>query len=384
MSSSPFRRRLNFGSAEYENVLSNLDRGMGPAKAGHERSHERFEYHVADLPLLIEHPEGGSSCFLVFGRNISRRGISVLHGGFVHPGSTCRVLLQRVDGTPLAAQGRVAHCRLVAGSCHEVGVRFIEEVDPMEFVRSAGPDGSTDDDEPTHYESINGRVIVAESFEADGLLLQHHLSLFRLEISAAKTPGAVLDTVKREQVDLVLFGLSLTADDGLRTITAIREAGCTAPVLVLTAETDPAVLDAACAAGATEIIAKPYNVDLLIAQLRAYLGKDEPRSARHSTAVAQPGMPPLIDHYVRLVQRTADQIERQYAESEWQPLREYCRQLKGSGCGFGFQDVTVAAITLLNALDDDPLSPEARESLESLLDCCRSLETTGPGRANGE
>ncbi|MHC5114271.1 MAG: hypothetical protein ACYTGP_07575, partial [Planctomycetota bacterium] len=221
MRSSPFRRRLNFSSGEYESVLSHLDSSVASPRRGRDRSHERFDYHVADLPLMIEHPEGGSSCFLVFGRNISRNGISVLHGGFVHPGSTCQVMLTRVDGTPLATRGEVAHCRLVAGSCHEVGIRFFAEIDPEELVRGVKDQSGPGDDLTAHYASIKGRVIVAESFEADGVLLEHHLSLFRLDITSASTPGAVLDTVKKQKVDLILFGLSLGSAESIRTIAAV-------------------------------------------------------------------------------------------------------------------------------------------------------------------
>ena len=55
-------------------------------------------------------------------------------------------------------------------------------------------------------------------------------------------------------------------------------------------------------------------------------------------------------------------------------LREYCHQLKGSGCSYGFQNLTVAAIAALNAISADPTGPESQEKLAVLAGLCRSVQ----------
>lgn len=376
MSSSEYRRRLHLTRREYQEVLSRMESRCGNfGRRRDERRRERHDYHVADIPFRVEHPEGGSSTFLVFGRNISRRGISILHGGFVHAGSRCRVVLARMDGKPIVLEGEVRHCRLFAGSCHEIGIHFDSDVDPGALQGSlhdaedeAGAEGQAG------ARGATGTVLVAESFAPDHLLLEHHLSLLGLEVQIAETPGATLDAVKLDPIDLVLYGLPLRGRDGVRVIEEMRRFGFKKPIMVLTAESDHRVAEAARRAGADLIISKPYNIDFLLAQLRVYLSDAEPQRPQYSTASDQPGMPPLIGRYVELVRRTADQVERTYKEAEWDTFREYCHQLKGSGCSYGFHGVTTAAIAVLQVFESGPPSEELGRKVTRLLECCRALE----------
>ncbi|MBT8485001.1 MAG: response regulator [Phycisphaerales bacterium] len=374
MSFSSFTRRLRFNKQEYQEVLLRMSAGA-PSAAAEDRRNERHDYHVPDIPLAIDHPEGGTSRFLVFGRNISRNGLSVLHGGYVHPGSECHVMLAQVDGDKLAVTGVVRHCRLVAGSCHEIGVQFHQEVDPALLLGSE----NAASDKPTEvgdngFQPIAGAILIADDFPPDRLLLQHQLEIFGLDIMSAATPGATLDAIKRTNYDLVIFGLNLASQHAVKTIGEIRANGYNAPVLVLTPETDAQLLNAAREAGATDVIAKPYYLDLLVAQLQAHLSSPQRQAPVYSTAAGQSGMPTLISKFVEVARRVADQIERTFAENEAAELREYCCQIKGAGCGYGFQNITVAAISVLGSLDRREPREQLEPRVEALVACCRALE----------
>lgn len=87
------------------------------------------------VPIRIEHPGGGAVELLVCTRNISAGGLAFLHGGYVHRGSRCTVLLPTLDGRRQALVGTVAGGRLVEGRIHEFGVAFEQKVDPSRFVQ---------------------------------------------------------------------------------------------------------------------------------------------------------------------------------------------------------------------------------------------------------
>lgn len=378
MNETRYRRRLNLSPPEYETVLRRMNARCSRLEAHFDaRRRPRHAYPVPDIPLHVTHPQGGTGQFLVFGRNVSRTGISVLHGGFLHPGTICRLILMRHDDTPLDVSGEVRHCRLVAGNCHEIGIHLHQEVDPSTLVGLTL--GSSDDPDEEHEANeslhLSGTILVSESFVPDHLLLEHYLGVFGLDIQIAETPGATLDALRRGGVDIVLFGLHLPSY-GLRTIRFARDLGIRVPILVLTAETDQKLLDAAREAGATSILPKPYDIGSLVAEVRLHLGACEAQQPLRSTVANEPGMSPLLDRYIELVRRTADQVERTYAEKEWSDLREYCHQLKGSGCGYGFQDLTVAAMAALNLLDKQPLATETKAALDKLCDYCRSLASS--------
>jgi DNA-binding response OmpR family regulator len=373
MQDSQYSRRLRFTRREYEELLDRLDARTTAADLEN-RVRERFEFRVADIPLTIEHPDGGTSHFLTLGRNISRSGIGLLHGGFVHRGSGCEILLDQIDGSPITVRGEVRHCRLVAGSCHEIGVHFHEEIDPSRLRGSAESLGAEATKSEAGFQKIQGSILLSESFDPDRDLLEHHLSMFGLDLTTVSTPGATLDAIKTQEIDLVLYGLPLSGTDGLRTVELIRKEGVTAPILVMTAETDGAILNEARTSGATSIIAKPYYLDLLVAQLQVHLSHDDHSRPLYSTMADQSGMPPLIKSYVDTVKRIAGQVERAQIEGETQELIEYVRQLKGSGCCYGFQNITVTAIGALGALDADPTSDRAKEAVKAVIESCRAVE----------
>ncbi|MCP3902641.1 MAG: response regulator [Planctomycetes bacterium] len=375
MTGRSYTRRLNMNKREYEEVLSQMEARCGymPGKDG--RIAERFEFPVADIPIKVEHPDGGTASFLVFGRNISRSGMSVLHGGYLHPGSTCHIVLARVKEGPLVVRGEVRHCRLFAGSCHELGIRFEREIDPSLLVGSAPEEAMGGKPEPEEeVVQVNGRILVAEPFAPDHHLLEHRLGVYGLEVQIAETAGAVIDGIRLLKLDLILLGLRMVSQHGLRTIQKVRGMGFRRPIIALMAEVSPELEEQARAAGANEIIHKPYDINYLVAQIRVHLGDKTLARPVRSTEEDRPGMPPLIGKYVSLVRRTADQVERTFADSEWEELREYCYQLKGSGCSYGFQHMTVSAISALRALEGGETTDEAKTAITALLECCRALE----------
>lgn len=124
----PFQRILSLSNRQCELLTRQLDTKATELGIPISRKHDRFAYRIADIPIHIEHPEGGASSFLAFGRNLSTGGISVLHGGFLHVGSRCTVILITHAGKMFSIAGVVQHCRHLQGMSHEVGIQFDAEI----------------------------------------------------------------------------------------------------------------------------------------------------------------------------------------------------------------------------------------------------------------
>lgn len=82
--------------------------------------------------------------------------------------------------------------------------------------------------------------------------------------------------------DLIVLDLGLPDEDGSALIRTVREAGCAAPILVLSARSDESEKIAALDLGANDYITKPFGTGELLARVRAAL-----RTVR--TGVATPG-----------------------------------------------------------------------------------------------
>ena len=129
-----FIRQLDLSNRECERLLKTIETRDCEGKKQSGRRHPRYPYLLADIPICIEHPEGGKSYVLVFVRNISNGGLSFLHGGFIHANSRCTIILKTTEGDPVGLSANVRHCRLIQGSCHEVGIKFAQEIDVSQFL----------------------------------------------------------------------------------------------------------------------------------------------------------------------------------------------------------------------------------------------------------
>ncbi len=140
---SEFITHVRMTAHQRSKLLCRLDESPGMGRAVDRRRQERIEYRMPDIAVVVQHPGGGAGKFLVHARNISAGGMAFIHGGYVHPGSDCRVALTRRDGRPLTVAGVIAHCRHLEGPHHEVGIRFRKEIDPTDVM----PPVVEDDDE---------------------------------------------------------------------------------------------------------------------------------------------------------------------------------------------------------------------------------------------
>ena len=382
MPEDDFHSHVRLNSAERSKLLCRLD--DAPGHAGRDRRrYKRWEYRMSDIAVLVQHPAGGTGRYLVCARNISAGGLSAIHGGYIHPGSECKIVLPRREGSPFAVNGVIVHCRHLEGSSHEIGIRFTQEVDPSVLVPQLIPDGEDPGDQTRELPPLEGRVLVIDQSPADRKLMTHHLAATALILKMVDTSGAAIDAVRRHDYDLILCDLHLE-DDAVRMIRQIRASDYKGPIIVVTAESSSDRLTEARAAGANEIIGKPHSAAYLGSLLAEWLdvpGVDRPiYSILEETA----GMAELIADFVDDVQKKTHQLEKAMANTDMTAARELCVDLVGSGTGFGFASVTEAARDALTAIDTVQNEQDAAASLKRLVAICQRLRCGSSVRPMGE
>lgn len=111
-----------------------------PGARLYQRASYRWPYRVDDIAVTVGEPAGGIRRAIVFGRNLSALGMSFVHRGSIHPGSTCRIMLPRVDGEFDELWATAVSCRLVDEGIHEIGVVFQTPIDPKPYLRAVSDD----------------------------------------------------------------------------------------------------------------------------------------------------------------------------------------------------------------------------------------------------
>jgi DNA-binding response OmpR family regulator len=132
--------------------------------------------------------------------------------------------------------------------------------------------------------------------------------------------GAAADgTLATERFDLVLLDLGLPRRDGLDVLRALRGRGDATPVIVLTARDDLASRVGGLDAGADDYLVKPFELDELLARMRAVLRR---HAGRADSAVEVQGV--VLDAATRQVTRDGVPVAlsaREYAVLEALMLR---------------------------------------------------------------
>lgn len=383
MASDAFHSHVRLNSAERSKLLCRLDDAPAGLVGRDRRRFKRWEYRMSDIALLVQHPGGGVGRYLVCARNISAGGVSCIHGGYIHPGSECRIVLPRRDGTPQAVTGLVVHCRHVEAAHHEIGIRFTQEVDPSILLPQSDDEATQDArDQTMELPALEGRVLVVDQSSSDRRLMTHHLSVTGLNMTMVETPGAALDSVRRRKFDVVLCDLNLE-NDAVRMIAQIRKAEFRGPIIVVTAESSPKRLAEARAAGANDIIGKPCHPAYLASMLAEWLEVPAIDRPVYSTLEDRPGMAELVADFVEEAQRRAHQLERVIESDGLDGVREICLELMGSGAGFGFEALTEAARDAVIALDSSQSKKDSAAPLRRLASLCQRLRCGSSVRPTG-
>jgi DNA-binding response OmpR family regulator len=119
-------------------------------------------------------------------------------------------------------------------------------------------------------------VLLAEDDAAIAEPLSRALHREGYQVQVVDEGDAVLEVVGSGSVDLLVLDLGLAGMDGLDVCRRLRAAGCTIPVLMLTARADEVDFVVGLDAGADDYVAKPFRLAELLARIRALLRRQAP------------------------------------------------------------------------------------------------------------
>ena len=115
------------------------------------------------------------------------------------------------------------------------------------------------------------RILIAEDDRAAREALVRALELEGYVVDAVNDGAQALAAVAEEQPDLLLLDVMMPVIDGLAVCRRLRADGLTLPILILTARTETSDRVVGLDAGADDYLPKPYNLEELLARMRALL-----------------------------------------------------------------------------------------------------------------
>ena len=119
------------------------------------------------------------------------------------------------------------------------------------------------------------RILVVDDSAVIRTLLRGAIELHRggrpIEIVEAPDGGAALAAVRGGGIDVVLLDSHMPHVDGLTAIRSLRAEGSRVPIIVVTADADPAHRASAESAGCDAYILKPFRLDQLWKAVEPFL-----------------------------------------------------------------------------------------------------------------
>ena len=119
--------------------------------------------------------------------------------------------------------------------------------------------------------SSNAKILIAEDDRAAREALARALSLEGYEVETVDDGEEALAAAKRFDPDLLLLDVMMPVLDGLAVCRKLRADGNQLPVLILTARTETSDRVVGLDAGADDYMPKPYDLEELLARIRALL-----------------------------------------------------------------------------------------------------------------
>ncbi len=215
-------KTVRLDDAEVEEILNKLDadqRGVDPNK----RVDARYQYRVKRCVVHLQAQGGGTTAYLVPTRNISATGLGFLHGSFVYPGSKCLIQLTTMHGTWHNVPATVVRCNYVTGRIHEVGVRFLETIDPSEFCAQAA----------------TTRVLLVEDDPSITRLAKTLLKALNAEVSHAENGVPALEAASDQIFDVIMLDLDMPEMNGFDAAKELRNRGYSGRICAVSAMTQP-------------------------------------------------------------------------------------------------------------------------------------------------
>lgn len=162
------------------------------------------------------------------------------------------------------------------------------------------------------------KLLIADDDPQMVRALRITLAAHGYEVVAAADGAAAITAAAQTHPDIILLDLGMPRLNGIEVIQALR-GWTTVPIIVVSGRTGSADKVDALDAGADDFVTKPFQIDELLARLRALARRSAPASGESTVAFGDV----IVDLSVKAVTRAGERVH--LTPTEWRMLEHLSR-----------------------------------------------------------
>ncbi len=124
---------------------------------------------------------------------------------------------------------------------------------------------------------LSGHILLAEDFLDTRRMVSDALLDTGARVTSVADGRAAVQAASRQEFDLILLDIRMPIMDGREAACELRRRGCRAPMIALTASTEPSDRRTLLDAGFDDLWSKPISLASLLDRVGAYLQTEDPR-----------------------------------------------------------------------------------------------------------
>jgi CheY-like chemotaxis protein/HPt (histidine-containing phosphotransfer) domain-containing protein len=235
--------------------------------------------------------------------------------------------------------------------------------------------------------ALRGEVLLVEDGPDNQRLISMHLRRAGATVSVAENGRVGVARAAAGKFDVILMDMQMPVLDGYAAARELRAAGCTTPIIALTAHAMAEDRAKCLAAGCTDYLTKPVGKRALLTALLRYMpGADGGAGGVRSAAADDPDMKEAVAEFVGELPARVAALRALAGADDADGVRRLVHQLKGAGGGYGFDRMTELAAAAEAALRAQADVAACRREVDALVAFIESIDGYGTteGRVNGQ
>lgn len=243
-----------------------------------------------------------------------------------------------------------------------------------------------------------GRILLAEDGKDNQRLITHYLEKAGAEVEIADNGRLALEAIAKysaqgKSFDLIVTDIQMPEMDGYTLTRTLRARGSKVPIVALSAHAMEEARIKCFEAGCSEYTSKPIEKTAFLSICRRWLDQNGQQAFEQADLLSTPiiiveepqpqpnaiwseladnhEFAPVIDSFLQSLTAKIDKLDEYMSEARFAELTILAQQLKGSGGGYGFQEITNAAVKVEDLAQNHGDEDSLYEAVQQLQEICQ-------------